>query len=214
MSHTSIDLERLGTLLDAYGGDPERWPDRERADALALLARSADARRLHEQALRLDAVLDALPAAAPSPELEERIVAAARATAQDAPAPAASNARVHALDDTRRAQARRGARRRGPLLAAALPFAAAAALALWLSTERAAEVRQPATRATPVVEIEIARLGVYETPGDALLDVAVVDDVYETGPWDDCADADLGCLQLDTLPSEPVSAGQEVRFYS
>src|SRR5690606_40615752 len=75
-----IDLERLATLLDAYGGDPQRWPEAERDAALALIAASADARRLHDEARRLDALLDALPAATPSPDLEERIVAAARAS--------------------------------------------------------------------------------------------------------------------------------------
>ncbi|MEW6272886.1 MAG: hypothetical protein AB1689_26725, partial [Thermodesulfobacteriota bacterium] len=72
----AIDLERLATLLDAYGGDPLRWPDGERDAALALIAGSAEARRMQEEARRLDAVLDALPAAAPSPGLAERIVAA------------------------------------------------------------------------------------------------------------------------------------------
>ncbi|MBY0277451.1 hypothetical protein K2Z84_19135, partial [Candidatus Binatia bacterium] len=58
-------LERLRDILDAYGGDPERWPDAERRAALDLLARSAEARRLCDEALRLDAALDLLPAAQP-----------------------------------------------------------------------------------------------------------------------------------------------------
>jgi hypothetical protein len=210
-----IDLARLETLLDAYGGDPARWPDAERADALALIAASAAARRLHDEARRLDAVLDVLPVATPSPELEERIVAAARA-ASSPPGAAVSSGRVHRIDEARRrSDARPG--RRLPLLAAAVPLAAAAALALWLAagrTPQAPPVQHAAPRQEVVEEVRIADLGVYETPSDALLGLAVLDEVYETEPWSGCADSDLGCVQLDTLPLEPVSRGQEVRFYS
>jgi hypothetical protein len=96
--------DRLTTILDAYGADPDRWPAAERADALALVARSAEARARVAAAARLDGVLDALPPAAPpSRALRARL---ARGSAP-----------------------RRVGRRIAPLL---VPLAAAAVLALWL----------------------------------------------------------------------------------
>ncbi len=71
-------LERLAELLDAYGARPERWPIPERASALALLARSAEARALRDRAARLDALLDRLPEVVPSPRLTARVLRAAR----------------------------------------------------------------------------------------------------------------------------------------
>jgi len=218
---TTIDLERLRTLLDAYGGSPRAWPDAERDAALALLARSAAARRLQADALALDAVLDAaldvLPAAEPRVALEERIVSAALAERRVA---AAGDARaetqraagdVRAID-TARAARTRAARRRLGLLAGAVPLAAAAALALWLRTEHTPPAQDVAS--APVPEIALAALGVYETPGDALLDVPAVDGVYEAGTWAGCPDAWLGCVELETLPLEPVSLGHEERSFS
>lgn len=53
---------RLQEILDAYGADPRRWPSVERADAEALLAHSAEARRARDEAFRLDRVLACVPA--------------------------------------------------------------------------------------------------------------------------------------------------------
>jgi hypothetical protein len=64
------------------------------------------------------------------------------------------------------------------------------------------------------MEITLAGLGVYETPADELLDVPAVDGVYEAGAWAGCPDAGLGCIELDALPLEPVSRGQEERSFS
>jgi hypothetical protein len=107
----AMGLDRFAELLDAYGARPERWPDGERAAALALLARSAQARALRDRAARLDALLDRLPDVAPSPDLAARVL---------------------------RAAPRR--RRRGPALWAAAALAAAAVLALWLVGARAPRV--------------------------------------------------------------------------
>ena len=71
-----MTLARLQTILDAYGGDPARWPDAECAAALALIAQSPDARARHAEARRLDAALAAAPPAAPSDTLAEQIVSA------------------------------------------------------------------------------------------------------------------------------------------
>lgn len=219
-STTPPGMSRLEAVLETYGGDPLRWPDPERDALLALLARSAEARRAHDAALRLDSLLDASATTAPSPDLEERIVAAALASGTtDA---GANRASVHAIDDAR---ARRAAVRRRPpgRIMAVLPLAAAAALALWISAERA---RQPGTASAPlpddvqvasieVDDLQIASLGVYETPGDVLLAASVLDEVYDAGPWTGCSEGELGCLDTDTLPIEPLSQkDQEVRLLS
>ena len=56
-----MTASRARQLLESYGSDPARWPDAERAAALALLGAdtSLDAARKGEEAL--DAVLTALP---------------------------------------------------------------------------------------------------------------------------------------------------------
>lgn len=56
-----MGLDRLTSLIDAYGADPERWPADERAAALLLLAESAEARAYAEDAAALDALLDRVP---------------------------------------------------------------------------------------------------------------------------------------------------------
>lgn len=54
----TLTVSRLEALLDAYGGEPASWPELERAAALALIERDAQARKLHAAALALDAKLD------------------------------------------------------------------------------------------------------------------------------------------------------------
>ena len=54
-------LDRLQSLIDAYGADAERWPADERAAALLLIARSAEARAYLHDARQLDALLDQAP---------------------------------------------------------------------------------------------------------------------------------------------------------
>ena len=52
-----MSLDRMKTLLDAYGADPNRWPEGERAMARELLASSAEARAYAQEAQLLDSVL-------------------------------------------------------------------------------------------------------------------------------------------------------------
>ena len=52
-----MKLGRFSAILDAYGAAPERWPERERADALALSRSSVEAARALAQARILDAAL-------------------------------------------------------------------------------------------------------------------------------------------------------------
>ncbi len=210
-------LERLRDILDAYGGDPDRWPDAEREPALDLLARSADARLLRDEALRLDAALDLLPAAEPSSGLEGRILAAAQHTPQDV----ARAASVASLDDARVRRAV-GRPRRGLLLAAALPLAAAAALALWVARgDRTATTQQVASaghataapHAREASEDDLrAALASYKAPDDALGELAGLDDVYGADPWHGCSEGDLGCVKNNPLPFDPLSGGTEVIF--
>jgi len=54
-------IEVLADLLDRHGSNPERWPQAQRAPALALVQTSADAERLLDEARALDVALDALP---------------------------------------------------------------------------------------------------------------------------------------------------------
>ncbi len=71
-----MDLARLLELLDAYGADPRRWPAGERAAAEALIAESAEAANLREDAAALDMLMDLSAAPAPSPELMVQVLAA------------------------------------------------------------------------------------------------------------------------------------------
>lgn len=83
-----MTLERLKTILDAYGAQPGRWPAEERAAAEALVARSAEARTALAEAEGLDGAL-----AAWQPEVPE--AALARLTATTAfPPPQAAPARA------------------------------------------------------------------------------------------------------------------------
>jgi hypothetical protein len=56
-----MTFERLTSLIDAYGAEPERWPADERAAGLLLLANSAEARAYAHEAAALDALLDRVP---------------------------------------------------------------------------------------------------------------------------------------------------------
>ena len=55
---TAVTLDRLAQLLDAYGGEPARWPEQERVAALQLIAASPEAAAMQRSALELDGVLD------------------------------------------------------------------------------------------------------------------------------------------------------------
>ena len=61
-----MNAKRLEQILAAYGAKSERWPEAERPDALALLARDAQAQQLLRDARRLDGLLDSLPASEPT----------------------------------------------------------------------------------------------------------------------------------------------------
>ena len=77
MTSNTMTLDRLRAIVDAYGGDPVRWPAAERAAGEALLARSAAAQTLIAAAADLDAALDSVSALQPTPAMRARILAAA-----------------------------------------------------------------------------------------------------------------------------------------
>jgi hypothetical protein len=68
-----LDLDRFQAILGAYGASPDRWPGAERTRALSLLAHSADAKRIHAAAGRLDSVLDSAAPPPPDAAFAERI---------------------------------------------------------------------------------------------------------------------------------------------
>jgi hypothetical protein len=72
--------ERFGEIVQAYGGDPRRWPAQERASAESWAAGHRDAARaLLDEAERLDACLARDLVTDPSRALERRILADADA---------------------------------------------------------------------------------------------------------------------------------------
>jgi hypothetical protein len=167
-----MTIERLTELLDAYGAQPERWPDGERTAMRALLERSAEARAHLAAAADLDALLDRAVTAAPAPDLAARILAAA---------------------PRRTTVPRQAGRRSWPRLAAVPLLAAAAGLALWL-------VREPPRPATLAPEV-VARLGALDVPTDDLLSSAELGLDDET-PSFGCDDPALGCDELDAPPAQ------------
>jgi hypothetical protein len=70
-----MEQTRFGELLEAYGGDPRRWPEAERDAALALLDASPMARAQQQAAARVDADLDAYTVDAPSALLRAAVIA-------------------------------------------------------------------------------------------------------------------------------------------
>lgn len=67
-------FERFAQIVDAYGGEPERWPSAERDAALALLEREPRARALQASALQLDARLGEVFSPELSPQLRARVL--------------------------------------------------------------------------------------------------------------------------------------------
>lgn len=64
-----VTKARVLALIEAYGGDPTRWPADEREPAVALLSGDRDLARAADEARLLDLTLDALPAPHPNPSL-------------------------------------------------------------------------------------------------------------------------------------------------
>lgn len=75
MRGDTMTLRRFTRILAAYGADPARWPDVERAAALRFAQDNADAKQRLRDAQQLDAALGHL--AAPTSGLDAARLAAA-----------------------------------------------------------------------------------------------------------------------------------------
>jgi hypothetical protein len=84
----TMTLDRLRLLIDAYGADPARWPEPERAGAATLLAASDEARALVAEAAALDRLLARYDNPAEGAINQLRLVAAITSQPQGAAAPA------------------------------------------------------------------------------------------------------------------------------
>lgn len=161
-----MTLERFTAIVDAYGANPERWPDAERAGGLALLELSPEARAARDAAATLDRLLDHAPVAASDPALERSVLARG------------PRAKVVPL---------RPKRRLVPVAAFAL--AAAASLAVWLVNRPAP---MPALDPAIVAELgeyetptdAIASASDFDTAGDVPMFGCDDPDV-------DCGDVDV-----------------------
>jgi hypothetical protein len=71
-----MNKDRLDQLLEAYGAEPARWPEAERAAAMRMFAERPRGEALAAER-RIDAMLDAWTADPASLSLRERIAAAA-----------------------------------------------------------------------------------------------------------------------------------------
>ena len=124
---------RFARLLDTHGARPEAWPAARRAEAEALLGRSAEARRQLAAAQRLDAALErALPQ--PSPAALARLQARVAREIARSPLPAPPHPW---------AWARLGRALRPAAPAGYGALAAMATCALWLSLAPSPAVSDP-----------------------------------------------------------------------
>lgn len=81
-----MDEKRFGELIAAFGAEPSRWPQNERAPALAFTRDHPEiAARLRKEAEALDGLLEAARTAPPPTRLEQAILAAAQAETRFAP---------------------------------------------------------------------------------------------------------------------------------
>lgn len=79
-----FNAARFSALLEAYGAEPRRWPEAERALALDFARAHPDAEAEWQAAAHLDALLDSLPA--PQPVSSREISAVLARLPQAAPA--------------------------------------------------------------------------------------------------------------------------------
>jgi anti-sigma factor RsiW len=79
MADVPMTRARFEAILDAYGADPRRWPDAERAAAQAFAAADPQAPALLAAAADLDGALHLAAPDPAEPALREAIIASAKA---------------------------------------------------------------------------------------------------------------------------------------
>ncbi len=70
-----MNIQRFKTLVEAYGANPARWPEAERAAALLFAEQSAEARDVLHEATAFDRLLDTAETHPATRALEDRILA-------------------------------------------------------------------------------------------------------------------------------------------
>ncbi|WP_363323422.1 hypothetical protein [uncultured Bradyrhizobium sp.] len=89
-SARGMDVATFEDLIDRLGEDLSRWPDDQRLAAVQLLASSAEARTLYEQASAVRRALTVPPVRAPKGLLDRIVTAAAKLPQQELPQEPAS----------------------------------------------------------------------------------------------------------------------------
>ncbi|WP_338028972.1 hypothetical protein [Bradyrhizobium septentrionale] len=117
-SARAMDVATFEDLIDRLGEDLSRWPDDQRLAAVQLLASSAEARTLYEEASAVRRALAAPPVRAPK-GLVDRIVTAAAKLPQETAQETASEPAAPA-DQPNDAQAPGDAAQQGKVLPALL----------------------------------------------------------------------------------------------
>ncbi|WP_419813832.1 hypothetical protein [Glacieibacterium sp.] len=138
------DPARAAEIIAAYGADPLRWPDEERADVVSILAADPALRAARKEAARLDHILDAWATGALAGALADDGQPAHREAA--AAAAAAASALAPATRDWRRATG-------GGLFAAAAAVAAAVVVMITPTTALHSPRLQIASTATTVPHV-------------------------------------------------------------
>ena len=80
-----MDVATFEDLIDRLGDDLSRWPDDQRLVAVQLLASSAEARALYEEASAVRRALSAPPVRAPAGLVDRIVIAAAKLPREPAP---------------------------------------------------------------------------------------------------------------------------------
>jgi hypothetical protein len=83
-SARAMDVATFEDLIDRLGENLSRWPDDQRLAAEQLLASSAEARTLHEEAVAVRRALAAPPVRAPQGLVDRIVTAAAKLPAEPA----------------------------------------------------------------------------------------------------------------------------------
>lgn len=87
-SARAMDVATFEDLIDRLGEDLSRWPDDQRVAAVQLLASSAEARTLYEEASAVRRALAAPPVRAPKGLADRIVTAAAKLPQKPASGPA------------------------------------------------------------------------------------------------------------------------------